>query len=87
MANSSLRVYDNILELLPNQDNPTPLVKLNKVHGLEMQIYAKLEWYNPFGSVKDRIASSLIEDGENKGLTNQKKIIEPTSGNTGIGKW
>ena len=85
MANSSLRVYDNILELLPNQDNPTPLVKLNKVHGLEMQIYAKLEWYNPFGSVKDRIASSLIEDGENKGLTNQKKIIEPTSGNTGIG--
>lgn len=85
MANFGLRVYDNMLELLPNQDNPTPLVKLNKTNNLPIEIYAKLEWYNPFGAVKDRIASSLIEDGEKKGLNKNKKIIEPTSGNTGIG--
>jgi len=86
MTNHNLRVYDNILGLLPNEENPTPLVRLNKVNPFKnIEIYAKLEWYNPFGAVKDRIAVNLLNDAINKGLSNNKKLIEPTSGNTGIG--
>jgi len=86
IEDSSLGVYKDILELLPNENNPTPMVKLNKVNSFRnIQMYAKLEWYNPFGSVKDRIAFSLIKDAEERGLLSGKKIIEPTSGNTGIG--
>ena len=80
---NELRVYNNIMELLPNKDNPTPLVRINKISTIN--IYAKLEWYNPFGAVKDRIAANMIEDAENKGLIQGKSIVEPTSGNTGIG--
>ena len=82
---NDLRVYNSILELLPTENNPTPLVKLNKLPFKKLQVYAKLEWYNPFGSIKDRIASYMMKDAENKGLTNSKKLVEPTSGNTGIG--
>ena len=84
MGDPNLRVYDNILQLIPNEDNPTPLVKLNKVHNLKAEVYAKLEWYNPFGSVKDRVALSLLRDAQSKLLLDGKKVIEPTSGNTGI---
>ena len=83
---SNLRVYENILHLLPDENSPTPLVMLRKIPTFSgFQIYGKLEWYNPFGSIKDRIAASLIEDAEKKGVLAGKKIIEPTSGNTGIG--
>ena len=52
--NHSLRVYNNMLELSPNTDNPTPLVKINKLNQFpKITMYAKLEWYNPFGAVKD----------------------------------
>lgn len=51
------RTYDSILELLPSEQNPTPLVKINKLAPLAgFDLYAKLEWMNPFGSVKDRAA-------------------------------
>ena len=67
----------------------TPLVRLNnliKKEGLEADILAKLEYFNPAGSVKDRIAREMILDAMEKGLINEKTtLIEPTSGNTGIG--
>lgn len=82
-----LRVYDSILGLLSSAENPTPLVRLNRVIAYKYaQIYAKLEWYNPFGAVKDRIAANMVRDAEDRGaLGPGKKLVEPTSGNTGLG--
>ena len=81
------RVYDSILGLLSGEDNPTPLVRLRKVVPFaHAQVYAKLEWYNPFGAVKDRVAANMVRDAEEKGaLAAGKKLVEPTSGNTGMG--
>lgn len=83
----TLRVYDSMLGLLCNEDNPTPLVRLNRVVPFQhTQVYAKLEWYNPFGAVKDRVADNLIRDAEERGLLAPgKRLVEATSGNTGIG--
>lgn len=77
-----LRVAENMVELVVY----TPLVKINHiVPNKKVKIYAKLEKYNPAGSVKDRIAKYMIEYGEREGLlTKDKIIIEPPSGNTGI---
>ena len=79
------RIYENITELVGG----TPLVKISnysKAHNLEATILVKLEYLNPAGSVKDRIAKAMIEDAEKKGLLKEGSvIIEPTSGNTGIG--
>ena len=76
-------LYSNILDLIGN----TPLVELQHTSpNPAVQIYAKLEGQNPTGSVKDRIAKYMIEDAERSGLlTPDKVILEPTSGNTGIG--
>lgn len=78
-------VYTSISQLVGH----TPLVELTKYeknHGLKAKILAKLEYFNPAGSVKDRIALAMIEDAEKKGLLKPgSTIIEPTSGNTGIG--
>lgn len=78
-------IYKGTLELIGN----TPLVEvanLEKELGLEATILAKLEYFNPAGSVKDRIAKAMIEDAEEKGILKEGSvIIEPTSGNTGIG--
>jgi len=73
----------NILKLIGN----TPLVKINKLNpNKKVELYVKLEGFNPGGSVKDRIGLSMIEGAEKSGeLTNDKIILEPTSGNTGIG--
>ncbi len=74
---------DNILHLIGN----TPLVRINRLNpNRNVTMYAKLEGNNPTGSVKDRIALSMIEQAERDGsLTKGKTIIEPTSGNTGVG--
>ena len=87
MNDHQRRVYDSILGLVCNADNPTPLVMLNQVLPFKQtKVYAKLEWYNPFGSVKDRIAYNLILAAENDGLLSDgQKLVEPTSGNTGMG--
>ncbi len=77
-------IYDDVTELIGN----TPLLRLKKiVKDLEIQLIAKLEYYNPGGSVKDRIALSMIMSAEKEGLIEPGKstIVEPTSGNTGIG--
>ena len=82
----TLRVYDSILGLLSDEENPTPLVCLHKVVPLKhARVYAKLEWYNPFGAVKDRIAANMIRDAEEHGvLAAGKRMVEATSGNTGL---
>ena len=76
------RIYNNIVETVGR----TPLVKLNKVTaGLGATILLKCEFFNPLGSVKDRIGMAMIEDAEQRGiLKKDTTIIEPTSGNTGI---
>ena len=85
MTDHILRTYDSILDLLPDEENPTPLVRLRRVGGFEHAVvYAKLEWYNPFGAVKDRVAASLVRDAEERGEA-LENLVEPTSGNTGIG--
>ena len=75
-------MYGNILDAIGN----TPLVKINNINrNPAVRIYAKLEGFNPTGSIKDRIALKMIEQAEQSGtLTKEKIIIEPTSGNTGI---
>ena len=72
--------------LISSTIGATPLVRLNRINeGLDAKIFAKLEFFNPLGSVKDRIAASMIEAAEVEGqITPQTLIVEPTSGNTGI---
>ncbi len=72
--------------MLPDEENPTPMVRLNRLNPVkEFTLYAKLEWYNPFGSVKDRAAWEMLRDLENRGeVGGQRGVVEPTSGNTGI---
>ena len=73
---------NNILETIGN----TPVVKINTLYGANKNVWIKLERTNPGNSIKDRIALAMIEDAEAKGLLNSDSvIIEPTSGNTGIG--
>ena len=75
-------VAANILETIGN----TPHVKINRLFGNQHEVYVKLERANPGASIKDRIALAMVEDAEKKGLlTKNSVIIEPTSGNTGIG--
>ncbi len=79
------KIYKGTLDLIGN----TPLVEITNIEkelGLEATILVKLEYFNPAGSVKDRVAKAMIEDAEEKGLLKEGAvIIEPTSGNTGIG--
>ncbi|HEY8397815.1 MAG TPA: cysteine synthase A [Flavihumibacter sp.] len=75
-------IANNILETIGN----TPHVKLNRLFGSDHNVYVKLERANPGASIKDRIALAMVEDAEKKGLLKKDSvIIEPTSGNTGIG--
>ena len=80
-----MAIYNGLTELIGN----TPLLKLNKYgkdQDLKGNIIVKLEYYNPAGSVKDRVGKEMIEEAEKKGVLKPgATIIEPTSGNTGIG--
>ena len=79
------KVYKNVTELI----GKTPLLEVQKYsekRGIDANLFVKLEYFNPAGSIKDRIAKAMIEDAEKKGtLKKGSVIIEPTSGNTGIG--
>lgn len=79
------RVFKSVDELVGN----TPIMQLSHIeqaHGLQAKVFAKLEYFNPAGSVKDRVARAIIDDAESKGLLKSgATIIEATSGNTGIG--
>ena len=80
-----MKVYDKIIDTIGN----TPLVELSNLeskYNLKAKIIAKVEYFNPGGSVKDRIAKAMIEKAEKEGLINKDTVlVEPTSGNTGIG--
>jgi cysteine synthase len=79
--NHKLRVYSDITQLIASPENPTPLVRVNKINlNSDFQIYLKLERYNPFGSVKDRIVYRMLKALE----VGDKTVVEPSSGNTGI---
>ncbi len=77
------RVYESIVDLIASPENPTPMVKITeKVNpNTDFKIYLKLERYNPFGSIKDRIALSMLEGLE---IKQGNYLVEPSSGNTGI---
>jgi cysteine synthase A len=78
-----MKIYNNILETI----GKTPIVKINNLNEGSANIFAKVEYFNPAGSIKDRAALSMIEEAEKQGLikAGETTIIEPTSGNTGIG--
>jgi len=70
-----LRVYEDVAQLIASPENPTPMVRINKInHTADFQIYLKLERYNPFGSVKDRIAYEMLSALKRDGKT----IVEPS---------
>ena len=77
------RVYESIVDLIASPENPTPMVKIGEKTNpnKEFTLYLKLERYNPFGSVKDRIALSMLEGLE---IEQGNSLVEPSSGNTGI---
>lgn len=87
LRSRTTRVYESMLDLLPDEDNPTPLVRLGRLSPfVHTEVYVKLEWYNPFGSVKDRVAASMIRHGESDGsVAERQRLVEATSGNTGLG--
>jgi len=75
------RIYEDITRAVGN----TPLVKLNRINTSKAEVLAKLESFNPLGSVKDRVGVAMLDDAEKKGLIKKgATIVEPTSGNTGI---
>ena len=75
--------YNDIRELLPDLDHPTPLVRVNRV-AADLSLYLKLEWLNPFGSIKDRAAKYLLDGLEARGELNGRELVEASSGNTAI---
>ena len=77
-----LRRFEAISDLLPGLDEPTPLVRA-RTHN-DLDLYLKLEWMNPFGSIKDRTAAYLLKGMEERGELDGREIVEPSSGNTAI---
>jgi len=81
---SRLKRYEALADMIGDADNPTPMVRLKTVAPQGVALYAKLEWMNPFGSVKDRTAKWLLEALRRAGALEGRTVLEPTSGNTGI---
>jgi len=83
-SDTALRRYDDIREMIGNIEDPTPLLRVKSFSEGGMELFLKLEWYNPFGSVKDRTALFLLRDLEESGRLEGRDLVEPSSGNTGI---
>lgn len=84
-TDSRLRRYDDLIDMIGDPASPTPIVALrHMVAGDALTLYVKLEWMNPFGSIKDRAAKWMLSALEQRGELRDKGIVEPTSGNTGI---
>ncbi len=83
-ADFNHRRYRDVRELIASPENPTPMVRLNHVLPLGVEAYLKLEWFNPFGSVKDRTARTLLEGMRERNELDGRELVEATSGNTGI---
>lgn len=80
-----MRRFGDVRQLIASEANPTPLVRLNRVRPAgAAELFLKLEWFNPFGSIKDRTALYLLQGMQERGLLDGKELVEPTSGNTGI---
>ncbi len=84
-SDPAVRRYDDLRELIAHPADPTPLLRLKGVlpEG-PFALFLKLEWFNPFGSIKDRTALYLLKGMEERGELDGKELVEPTSGNTGI---
>ncbi len=84
-TDASVRRYDDVRELQPGVANPTPLVRINHVTSATCpNLYLKLEWLNPFGSIKDRAAAYLLEGLRARGELADRELVEASSGNTAI---
>jgi len=83
-TNPARRRFGDVRELIASARNPTPLVRLNHVVGATVEAYLKLEWMNPFGSIKDRTARYMLEGMRERDELDGHELVEPTSGNTGI---
>ncbi len=84
-SDPSLRRYSDVRELIGSPQDPTPLLRVNGPAGGGMfPLFLKLEWFNPFGSIKDRTALFLLKGMEERGELDGRQLVEPTSGNTGI---
>jgi len=84
MAEQALRRYDDVRDLLARPSDPTPMVRLRRLAPEGRDLYVKLEWMSPFGSIKDRTARYLVEGLRERGQLDGNELVEPTSGNTGI---
>ncbi|CAN5893635.1 hypothetical protein BH23ACT5_BH23ACT5_17480 [soil metagenome] len=80
----SLRRYEDLRHLLHDVDNPTPLVRVGRVVPGALDFYLKLEWLNPFGSIKDRAASYMFKGLVDSGALGDRELVEASSGNTAI---
>jgi cysteine synthase len=79
------RRFEDVRQLLPDVDNPSPLVRINHIEiATRAQIYLKLEWLNPWGSLKDRTAAYLLEGLRERGELGDRELVEASSGNTAI---
>ena len=84
-ADPARRRYDDVRQLIAGPENPTPMVRLNRVAPPgDCELFVKLEWYNPFGSIKDRPAYYMLQEMARRGELDGRQLVEPTSGNTGI---
>ncbi|HKX74382.1 MAG TPA: cysteine synthase family protein [Acidimicrobiia bacterium] len=83
-SDPSLQRFDSVEGLLPHLDNPTPLVRLRRVIPPEVDAFLKLEWFNPFGSIKDRAAAYLLDGLRQRGQLAGRRLVEASSGNTAI---
>lgn len=83
-TNRSVRRFGDVRDMLPDVDNPSPLVRLNQIFAPGREVFLKLEWLNPFGSIKDRTAAFLLEGLDRRGLLDERELVEASSGNTAI---